>query len=60
MFESSVGRSPPYACEAGDEAYTVHCVAPFGFYFELVTYPNGRAREGEFAGRAWHPADPTR
>ena len=44
--------------EAGEEAYTVHCVLPFGLYFELVTYPQGRYREAEFAGPAWHPSRP--
>lgn len=52
------GKKPAYKYEAGDEAYTVHCLTPFGFYFELVTYPRGRYRAGEFAGPAWHPAYP--
>jgi catechol 2,3-dioxygenase-like lactoylglutathione lyase family enzyme len=48
-------KKPAYLYEAGDEAYTLHCLAPFGLYFELVTYPHGRYREGEYAGPAWHP-----
>jgi catechol 2,3-dioxygenase-like lactoylglutathione lyase family enzyme len=54
------GKKPAYKYEAGDDAYTVHCLTPFGFYFELVTYPHGRYLAGEFSGPAWHPADPCR
>jgi hypothetical protein len=54
------GKKPAYKYEAGDDAYTVHCLTPFGFYFELVTYPHGRYRAGEFSGPAWHPAHPAR
>ena len=49
------GKKPAFNYEAGDEAYTVHCLTPFGFYFELVTYPTGRYRAAEFAVPAWHP-----
>jgi catechol 2,3-dioxygenase-like lactoylglutathione lyase family enzyme len=52
------GKKPAYLYEAGEGAYTVHCLSPFGFYFELVTYPNGRERADEFSGPAWHPAQP--
>jgi catechol 2,3-dioxygenase-like lactoylglutathione lyase family enzyme len=52
------GKKPAYLYESGEEAYTVHCLASFGFYFELVTYPHGRLRAAEFAGPAWHPAHP--
>jgi catechol 2,3-dioxygenase-like lactoylglutathione lyase family enzyme len=48
-------KKPAYLYEAGDEAYTLHCLAPFGLYFELVTYPHGRYREGDYHGPAWHP-----
>lgn len=54
------GKKPAYKCEAGEHAYTVHCLTPFGFYFELVTYPRGRYWAEEFSGPAWHPADPSR
>jgi catechol 2,3-dioxygenase-like lactoylglutathione lyase family enzyme len=54
------GKKPAYKYEAGEGAYTVHCLTPFGFYFEFVTYPHGRYRAGEFSGSAWHPADPSR
>jgi catechol 2,3-dioxygenase-like lactoylglutathione lyase family enzyme len=50
------GKKPAYLYEAGDEAYTVHCLTSFGFYFELVTYPTGRYRAAEHAVPAWHPA----
>jgi catechol 2,3-dioxygenase-like lactoylglutathione lyase family enzyme len=52
------GKKPAYMYEAGEEAYTVHCLAPWGLYFELLTYPNGRFRAAEFAGPAWHPGHP--
>ncbi|OHV35527.1 glyoxalase [Parafrankia soli] len=51
-------KKPAYLFEAGDEAYTIHCLAPFGLYTELVTYPHGRHLEAEHAGPAWHPARP--
>ena len=54
------GKKPAYLCESGDEAYTVHCLTPFGFYFELVTYPDGRYHADQFAGPAWHPGHPSR
>ncbi len=52
------GKKPAYLYESGDDAYTVHYLAPFGMYFELVTYPNGRSHADEFAGPAWHPGHP--
>ena len=52
------GKKPAYDFEAGDDACTVHCLAPFGFSFELVTYPHGRYRASDFAGPAWHPGHP--
>ena len=54
------GKKPAYLYESGDEAYTVHCLTPFGFYFELVTYPNGRYQADQFAGPAWHPGHTSR
>jgi catechol 2,3-dioxygenase-like lactoylglutathione lyase family enzyme len=53
-------KKPAYFYEAGQDAYTLHCLAPFGLYFELVTYPHGRFREAEHAGPAWHPGHPDR
>jgi catechol 2,3-dioxygenase-like lactoylglutathione lyase family enzyme len=52
------GKKPAYLYEAGEDAYTVHCLASFGLYFELVSYPHGRFRQAEFAGPAWHPGRP--
>jgi catechol 2,3-dioxygenase-like lactoylglutathione lyase family enzyme len=49
-------KKPAYHYEAGEEAYTLHALAPFGLYFELVTYPHGRHLEAEHAAPAWHPA----
>jgi catechol 2,3-dioxygenase-like lactoylglutathione lyase family enzyme len=51
-------KKPAYHYEAGEEAYTVHALAPFGLYFELVTYPRGRYLEAEHAAPAWHPGRP--
>jgi hypothetical protein len=53
-------KKPAYMFEAGDEAYTLHGLAAFGLYFELVTYPHGRYREAEYAGPAWHPGRSSR
>ncbi len=52
------GKKPAYLYEAGEEAWTLHCLTPFGLYFELVSYPHGRFRQAEFAGPAWHPGHP--
>jgi catechol 2,3-dioxygenase-like lactoylglutathione lyase family enzyme len=52
------GKKPAVQCEAGDGAFTVHCLASFGLYFELVTYPHGRLAEAQLARRAWHPGRP--
>ena len=49
-------KKPAYHYEAGEGAYTLHAMAPFGFLFELVSYPHGRFLEDEHAGPAWHPA----
>jgi catechol 2,3-dioxygenase-like lactoylglutathione lyase family enzyme len=46
---------PAYLFEAGEGAYTVHAMAPFGLSFEMVTYPSGRYRQSEYAAPAWHP-----
>lgn len=48
-------KKPAFHYEAGDDAYTIHALAPFGCYFELVTYPHGRYLAAEFAAPAWHP-----
>ncbi|MFI5046698.1 MAG: VOC family protein, partial [Acidimicrobiia bacterium] len=53
-------KKPSYHDEAGVDAYTVHCLAPFGLLFELVTYPHGRDGEATRTTSAWHPGHPTR
>jgi catechol 2,3-dioxygenase-like lactoylglutathione lyase family enzyme len=53
------GKKPAYLYEAGEGAYTVHCLAPWGLYFELVSYPNGRFRADEYTGPSWHPGHPS-
>jgi catechol 2,3-dioxygenase-like lactoylglutathione lyase family enzyme len=52
------GRKPTSGIEAGKDSFTVHCMAPFGFRFELLTYPNGRAYEGATQRRLWNPSAP--
>jgi catechol 2,3-dioxygenase-like lactoylglutathione lyase family enzyme len=52
------GKKPAVGHEAGEDAFTVHCLAAFGFYFELVSYPHGRLHEAQFAERTWHPGHP--
>jgi hypothetical protein len=54
------GKKPAALLEAGEGAYTVHCITPFGLYFELVTYPTGRSQAGSHAGPTWHPGHPDR
>ena len=36
----------------------VYFVAPWGMYFELVSYPDGKGYEHETDRRLWHPARP--
>jgi glyoxylase I family protein len=35
-------------------------LSPWGMQFELVSYPGGKAYEGETAVRLWHPGHPAR
>jgi catechol 2,3-dioxygenase-like lactoylglutathione lyase family enzyme len=44
--------------EVGEGSFAVHCMTAFGFHFELLTYPNGRAYMADFAHRLWNPAEP--
>ena len=37
----------------------VYFLSPWGMQFELVSYPKGKAYEGETSRRLWHPANPT-
>jgi len=41
--------------ESGDQAFFVHLMTEWGFYLELVSYPNGRAYESNFERRLWNP-----
>ena len=47
--------NPP---EVGEGSYACHCMTSWGFHFELLTYPNGRAYMAEFDHRLWNPAEP--
>jgi catechol 2,3-dioxygenase-like lactoylglutathione lyase family enzyme len=38
----------------------VYFRAPWGTYFELVSFPNGKGYEKTTQARLWHPADPAR
>jgi len=44
--------------ESGDQAFFCHAMTEWGFYLELVSYPNGRTYESSFARRLWNPARP--
>src|SRR4051812_1593232 len=46
--------------EVGDGSFALHCMTPWGFRFELLTYPNGRAYQDAYDGRLWNPAQPDR
>jgi catechol 2,3-dioxygenase-like lactoylglutathione lyase family enzyme len=54
------GKKPAYDIESGEGSYTVHCVAPFGLYFELVTFPAGRPATASMRPLPWHPGHPER
>jgi catechol 2,3-dioxygenase-like lactoylglutathione lyase family enzyme len=54
------GKKPAFDVESGEGAYTVHCLAPFGLYFELVTYPAGRPGTATLPTQPWHPGHPER
>jgi catechol 2,3-dioxygenase-like lactoylglutathione lyase family enzyme len=47
--------NPP---EVGEGSFACHCMTSWGFHFELLTYPNGRAYMADFDGRLWNPAAP--
>ena len=44
--------------EAGE--WWCYFVSPWGMQFELVSYPDGKAYEKDYAGRLWNPAQPER
>jgi catechol 2,3-dioxygenase-like lactoylglutathione lyase family enzyme len=47
--------NPP---EVGEGSYACHCMTSWGFHFELLTYPKGRAYMADFDRRLWNPAEP--
>jgi len=49
--------NPP---EVGEGSFACHCMTEWGFHFEVLTYPNGRAYMEDFKGRLWNPAEPDR
>jgi catechol 2,3-dioxygenase-like lactoylglutathione lyase family enzyme len=49
--------NPP---EVGDGSFACHGMTRWGFHFELLTYPKGRAYMDDFEGRLWNPAKPDR
>jgi catechol 2,3-dioxygenase-like lactoylglutathione lyase family enzyme len=49
--------NPP---EVGEGSFACHAMTRWGFHFELLTYPNGRAYMDDFPGRLWNPARPDR
>jgi catechol 2,3-dioxygenase-like lactoylglutathione lyase family enzyme len=44
--------------EVGEGSFACHCMTSWGFHFELLTYPNGRAYMDDFDDRLWNPAEP--
>lgn len=49
--------NPP---EVGEGSYACHCMTPWGFHFELTSYPNGRAYMDDSDRRLWNPSRPDR
>ncbi len=43
---------------AEEGEYWCYFLSPWGMQLELVSYPEGRGYEREFAGRLWDPRDP--
>jgi catechol 2,3-dioxygenase-like lactoylglutathione lyase family enzyme len=53
------GKKPTTnAPEVGEGSFACHCMTAWGFHFELLTYPNGRAYMADFDRRLWNPAVP--
>ena len=44
--------------EAGEGAWFVYFRAPWGFLFELISYPRGRLYEAGYSRPLWNPARP--
>lgn len=49
--------NPP---EVGEGSFACHAMTVWGFHFELLSYPNGRAYMAEYATPLWNPAQPDR
>jgi catechol 2,3-dioxygenase-like lactoylglutathione lyase family enzyme len=54
------GKKPTGGVEAGEGSYAVHAMTDWGFHFELLTYPHGRAYTELFETRLWNPSAPDR
>jgi catechol 2,3-dioxygenase-like lactoylglutathione lyase family enzyme len=55
------GKKPTTnAPEIGEGSYACHCMTRWGFHFELLSYPNGRAYMADYPTRLWNPAQPDR
>jgi catechol 2,3-dioxygenase-like lactoylglutathione lyase family enzyme len=53
------GKKPTTnAPEVGEGSFACHCMTEWGFHFELLTYPHGRAYMADFERRLWNPAIP--
>ena len=53
------GKKPTTnAPEVGEGSFACHCMTAWGFHFELLTYPNGRAYMADFERSLWNPAAP--
>ncbi len=53
------GKKPTTnAPEVGEGSFACHCMTAWGFHFELLTYPNGRAYMSDSERSLWNPAVP--
>jgi catechol 2,3-dioxygenase-like lactoylglutathione lyase family enzyme len=59
VYILGTGKKPTTnAPEVGEGSYACHCQTSWGFHFELLTYPNGRAYMAQYENRLWNPAQP--
>ena len=49
---------PVKSAGASEGQRWIYFKAPWGMYFELVSFPNGKAYEAEAPVKLWHPAHP--
>src|SRR5262249_56402243 len=54
------GKNPTPGRGEGEGSFACHCMTEWGFHFELLTYPNGRAYLALSDDRLWNPAQPDR